>query len=357
MSLSRKRHRPTMPSLAFVVISLVTALAPLQSAQAGKLSWLDEIVQEVVLEAKAGGRVAAGAEATATRSGGAAVRPRGRRGAGDRGPAVRRPGPGRPAGRPALRGPAPHAVRPAPAARPRGRAHLLRTRPGREAAGRRDGRDRPAARPPLPRPGRDDDPPPRHRGPLRRPRLRRRRGRGPRQGRAREPGRPPQDRPGRLDVLHRRRSCPTRRSWLAAGVLAAFLANPDKFVDYAGQATEFAVREFAKAGVQLAGAVGGGAARGFEASIGQALATYGLDVAVLRQLGMAAWPAWSSSWPSMVILGLPIALAVPPPDLAVPPRPVDGPQERRRPSDVESALGRSSPSMRASGSAGGRRRG
>ena len=45
---------------------------------------------------------------------------------------------------------------------------------------------------------------------------------------------------------------PHKKKLAAAGVLAAFLANPDKFVDYAGQATEFAVREFARAGVQLA---------------------------------------------------------------------------------------------------------
>ena len=47
-------------------------------------------------------------------------------------------------------------------------------------------------------------------------------------------------------------------------MLAAFLADPEKFVDYAGQATEFAVQEFAKAGIQLASAVTGGAARGLE---------------------------------------------------------------------------------------------
>ena len=50
---------------------------------------------------------------------------------------------------------------------------------------------------------------------------------------------------------------PHKKKLAAAGVLAAFLANPEKFVDYAGQATEFAVREFARAGIQLASAVGG----------------------------------------------------------------------------------------------------
>jgi hypothetical protein len=81
---------------------------------------------------------------------------------------------------------------------------------------------------------------------------------------------------------------PHKKKLAAAGVLAAFMANPDKFVDYAGQATEYAAREFAKAGITLATAVGGGAARGLEASIGQALARHGLDLPVFRYLGMAA---------------------------------------------------------------------
>ena len=70
---------------------------------------------------------------------------------------------------------------------------------------------------------------------------------------------------------------PNKKKLAAAGVLAVFLANPEKFVDYAGQATEFAVREFAKAGIQLASAAGLGAARGLETSIGHTLASYGLN--------------------------------------------------------------------------------
>ena len=60
-------------------------------------------------------------------------------------------------------------------------------------------------------------------------------------------------------------------------MLAVFLANPEKFVDYAGQATEFAVREFARAGIQLASAAGLGACAGWRSSISQTLAAYGLD--------------------------------------------------------------------------------
>jgi hypothetical protein len=98
---------------------------------------------------------------------------------------------------------------------------------------------------------------------------------------------------------------PHKKKLAAAGILAAFLANPEKFVDYAGQATEFAVREFAKAGIQLAAAVGGGAARGIEGSIGQALAGYGLDFAVLRYLGMGL-AGVVVVLSLLVIVGLPI---------------------------------------------------
>jgi hypothetical protein len=98
---------------------------------------------------------------------------------------------------------------------------------------------------------------------------------------------------------------PHKKKLAAAGVLAAFLANPEKFVDYAGQATEFAVREFAKAGIQLASAVGGGAARGLESTISQALSRYGLDFPVLRYLGMGL-AGLVVVLSLLVIIGLPI---------------------------------------------------
>ena len=80
---------------------------------------------------------------------------------------------------------------------------------------------------------------------------------------------------------------PHKKKLAAAGVLAVFLANPEKFVDYAGQATEFAVREFARAGIQLASATGVGAARGLESSIGETLSAYGLDFKLFRWAGMS----------------------------------------------------------------------
>jgi hypothetical protein len=102
-----------------------------------------------------------------------------------------------------------------------------------------------------------------------------------------------------------RQVLPNKKKLAAAGVLAAFLANPEKFVDYAGQATEFAVREFAKAGIQIAGALGGGAARGLETSIGQTLAAYGLDFPVFRSIGIAL-AAVVAILSLLVIVGLPV---------------------------------------------------
>jgi hypothetical protein len=100
---------------------------------------------------------------------------------------------------------------------------------------------------------------------------------------------------------------PHKKKLLAAGVLAAFLADPDRFVDYAGQATEFAVREFARAGVSLAAAAGNGAAQGLESSIGEVLAAHGLDQPAFRYLGMglAALVAIAAL---LVIAGIPVRM-------------------------------------------------
>ncbi len=86
--------------------------------------------------------------------------------------------------------------------------------------------------------------------------------------------------------------------------MTAFLADPDKFVDYAGRATEYAVREFGRAGVQLAVAVGGGAAKGLETSIGAVLDHYGVNFAVFRYVGMLL-ASLAVVGASLVLLGLP----------------------------------------------------
>jgi hypothetical protein len=98
---------------------------------------------------------------------------------------------------------------------------------------------------------------------------------------------------------------PHKKKLLAAGVLAAFLADPDKFVDYAGRATEYAVREFARAGVPLAEAVAGGAARGLEASVARTLDRHGLNFAALRYVGMAV-AVLVAFVAGLVVLGLPV---------------------------------------------------
>jgi hypothetical protein len=98
---------------------------------------------------------------------------------------------------------------------------------------------------------------------------------------------------------------PHKKKLAAAGVLAALLANPEKFVDYAGRATEFAAREFAKAGIQLASAVTVAADRELEATMGRTLAAYGLDFPVLRSIGMAL-AGLIAALSLLVILGLPV---------------------------------------------------
>jgi hypothetical protein len=98
---------------------------------------------------------------------------------------------------------------------------------------------------------------------------------------------------------------PHKKKLLAAGVFAAFLADPDRFVDYAGRATEYAAREFARAGVSLAGAVTNGAAKGLESSVAQVLDSYGLNFAVARYAGMLL-AGFVALLAGLVLLGLPV---------------------------------------------------
>jgi hypothetical protein len=104
---------------------------------------------------------------------------------------------------------------------------------------------------------------------------------------------------------------PHKKKLAAAGVLTAFLINPDRFVDYAGQATELAAREFAKAGITLAAAAGHGAASGIESSISQTLAAHGLDQPAFRFAGMAL-ASLVAVGSLLVIVGIPIRLMLRP---------------------------------------------
>ncbi|HEV3121819.1 MAG TPA: hypothetical protein VGY53_07950, partial [Isosphaeraceae bacterium] len=75
---------------------------------------------------------------------------------------------------------------------------------------------------------------------------------------------------------------PNKKKLIAAGVLAAFLANPDQFIDSAGRVTEYATRQFARAGIQLAGAMSSGASK----ALADALNSQGIPIGAARYLGM-----------------------------------------------------------------------
>jgi len=98
---------------------------------------------------------------------------------------------------------------------------------------------------------------------------------------------------------------PHKKKLAAAGVLAAFYADPDAFIDSAGRVTEYAAREFARAGVALATTVGGGLAQGLESSIGDALASRGLDVPIFRRVG-AVLAGLVACGALLVVLGMPV---------------------------------------------------
>lgn len=104
---------------------------------------------------------------------------------------------------------------------------------------------------------------------------------------------------------------PNKQKLAAAGILTAFMTSPEEFVDMAGQATEFAVRQFASAGIELATAVTGGAISGLETAVGNWLESQGLNFSAVRYFGMvlAGWVVLSSA---MFLLGLPGRVAMAP---------------------------------------------
>ncbi len=109
---------------------------------------------------------------------------------------------------------------------------------------------------------------------------------------------------------------PNKKKLAAAGVLTLFLADPDKFVDTAGQFTQYAAEQFAKAGIQLVSSVGSGAMKGLESSIGTVLEGYGLNFGLVRYAGMAGAMAVIAA-ALLVILGLPVRLMFSPFRLAL----------------------------------------
>src|SRR5205823_11655612 len=72
VAMRQQSNRPlrlaqAMPRLAALAVALIVAPWP---AMAGKLSWLDEVVQEVMVEARAGGKAVAEGDRAAARSAG-----------------------------------------------------------------------------------------------------------------------------------------------------------------------------------------------------------------------------------------------------------------------------------------------
>jgi hypothetical protein len=81
---------------------------------------------------------------------------------------------------------------------------------------------------------------------------------------------------------------PNKGKLAAAGVLGLYFANPDKFIDTAGRATKYAVEQFARAGLSLAGMAGDAAVRGLGGSFGTLLSSWGIPVSVARVVGIVA---------------------------------------------------------------------
>jgi hypothetical protein len=98
-----------------------------------------------------------------------------------------------------------------------------------------------------------------------------------------------------------------KKKLAAAGVLTLFLANPDQFVDTTGKLTQYAVDHFTRAGIQLAGAMGGGAARGAQSALEDSLSRWGLHPALVRGtgIGIASLLAIGAL---LVLMGLPLRL-------------------------------------------------
>lgn len=93
-----------------------------------------------------------------------------------------------------------------------------------------------------------------------------------------------------------------KKKLAAAGVLGLFLADPDRFIDSAGKVTEYAVNKFSEAGIDLAGAIGAGAARGLERSMADRL---GVDGPLARwAIGIAA--AGAGIVALLVLVGAPM---------------------------------------------------
>ncbi len=100
---------------------------------------------------------------------------------------------------------------------------------------------------------------------------------------------------------------PHKKKLVAAGVLAAFLADPDRFVDSLGRATDYAVREFARAGVTLAAAAGAAGAAGLD----DALASHGFKSPIVRAIAMC-FAGLVAALAFLALVGIPARTALRP---------------------------------------------
>ena len=98
---------------------------------------------------------------------------------------------------------------------------------------------------------------------------------------------------------------PNKKKLAAAGVLALFMADPDKFVDTAGNATKYAVEQFSKAGVALAGSMGDGAVKGLTNTFSGLIASLGISEGLARAIGIGL-AVLVVVFSVMILIGLPI---------------------------------------------------
>ena len=104
---------------------------------------------------------------------------------------------------------------------------------------------------------------------------------------------------------------PNKKKLAAAGVLGLFIANPDKFVDTAGNATKYAIEQFSKAGISLAGAMGDGAIKGLGNTFGSLIASLGISETAARVIGIGA-AVLVVAFSVVVLVGAPVRWALGP---------------------------------------------
>jgi len=104
---------------------------------------------------------------------------------------------------------------------------------------------------------------------------------------------------------------PHKKKLAAAGVLTLFWADPERFVDSAGQATSYAINQFARAGLTLAAAAGAATVTGLDQAMDSWLAGHGLNHPLVRAAACAACTL-AALIALLAFLGLPSKLLIRP---------------------------------------------